>query len=97
MLERVTGNVGANLLTTETSRNSSQGSDFQEILKGAVMNVNQFQVEALRQMEALALGNVDDIHKPIIAAEKASLTLELLVQVRNKALDAYQEIMRMQI
>ena len=51
----------------------------------------------LFRSEEFALGKVDDIHKPIIAMEKASIALELLVQVRNKAVEAYQEIMRMQI
>ncbi|GIQ68648.1 flagellar hook-basal body complex protein FliE [Xylanibacillus composti] len=43
------------------------------------------------------VGNLDDVHKLTIANEKALLGLELTVQVRNKAVEAYQEIMRMQI
>ena len=47
--------------------------------------------------EALASGQAPDLHSVTIAAEKATLSFQLAVQVRNKALEAYQEIMRMQL
>lgn len=43
----------------------------------------------------LVMGNARDMHTAVLAAEKASLTLDLIVSVRNKAIEAYQEIMRM--
>ena len=46
---------------------------------------------------ALAAGEVDDISQVVIAAQKAELSLQLTMQVRNKALSAYQELMRMQV
>ena len=45
----------------------------------------------------LATGEIEDISQVTIAAEKAAINLQLAIQVRNKALDAYQEIMRMQM
>jgi len=45
----------------------------------------------------LALGQIDDIHQVTIAMEKATLSLQLAVQVRNRMVEAYQEISRMQV
>ena len=45
----------------------------------------------------LITGEVEDLHQVMIAAQKASITLDLTIQVRNKVVEAYQEIMRMQM
>lgn len=70
---------------------------FGSFLSGALNQVQaqQHQVESLNQK--FIVGEVADVHKLTIAAEKASLGLELTVQIRNKAIEAYQEIMRTQI
>ncbi|MFB4475749.1 flagellar hook-basal body complex protein FliE, partial [Oceanobacillus caeni] len=47
--------------------------------------------------EALASGNIDDLHDVMITAQKASITLETTVQIQKKVIDAYNEIMRMQV
>ena len=70
---------------------------FSEVLSDALSQVNQFQLEADRQSMLLATGQASEIHSVMIAAEKAELALELTLQLRNKALEAYQEIMRMQV
>lgn len=100
MIEKVTTEGIGSLFNPSAGKKETEGVEgrsFAELLKNAIEGVNEIQVEALKEMENLVLGRVDDIHKPIIAAEKASLALELLVQVRNKAVEAYQEIMRMQV
>lgn len=71
--------------------------DFSSFLKDAVNELSKTQQDAEKATTALITGNVEDFHTPIIAMEKASLTLGLAVTVRNKVLNAYQEIMRMQI
>ncbi len=68
---------------------------FQDYLWEALEEVNRLQKEADVLLEGLALGEVRDVSQVMLAAEKAQLSLELLVQVRNKCLEAYQEIMRM--
>ena len=60
-------------------------------------NVNDLQHESDRMSAALAAGQVDDISQVIVAAEKADIALQLTLAVRNKAVEAYQEIMRMQV
>ncbi len=75
----------------------SEGVSFTEFLNSAVSDVNKLQLESERLNEAFAMGKNDNIHQVMIAAEKAEIALQFTVQIRNKILDAYQEIMRMQV
>lgn len=70
---------------------------FSEIFKNALSEVNAAQLESNKLTEKLAMGEVNDIHEVMIASQKASLSLQLTVQVRNKVVEAYQEMMRMQV
>jgi flagellar hook-basal body complex protein FliE len=67
------------------------------LLKNAVESVNAMQHEAGRLEDAVANGENVNIHQAVIAGEKAGLSFQLLMQVRNKMIDAYQEVMRMQV
>jgi len=69
---------------------------FVETLRGAMEQVNQLQSTADGKMGALLEGNGMDVHSAMIAVEKADLSFELMMQVRNKIVQAYQEISRMQ-
>jgi len=73
------------------------GSDFSQFLTEALKQVDALQKNAETASIALATGQVQDLHTVMVALEKASLSLALTVEVRNKALDAYHEMMRMQI
>ena len=69
---------------------------------GSVMNdligqVNQSQAKADQMVESLALGEPVEVHQVMIALNEASNALNLTLQVRNKALEAYQDVMRLQI
>jgi flagellar hook-basal body complex protein FliE len=68
---------------------------FTEVLKSSVMKVNQLQIDADNMTNRLALGEVEDISEVSIAVEKAELALRLMVQIRDKMVDAYQQISRM--
>lgn len=72
-------------------------NSFTDILKEAMNNVAQLQESAEAATQQLALGQVDDIHSVMIQTERAALALELTVQVTGKAVNAYNEIMRMQM
>ena len=74
-----------------------QSVDFSEALKQALGEVNGLQQQSDQMKTQLLTGQVDDIHQVMIAAEKADLAFQLTVQIRNKVIEAYQEIMRMQI
>lgn len=70
---------------------------FADTLKEAVNSVNELQKSSDKAAQALATGKTDNVADVMIAAEKADIALRVMVQVRNKIIDAYQEIMKMQV
>lgn len=77
---------------------SSEGAkSFADTLKEAVGSVNQMQKESDVKMQELATGKTQNIHDVMLTAEKADVSLRLMTQVRNKIIEAYQEIMKMQV
>ncbi len=70
---------------------------FSETLTQAIEQVNETQNKADTLATRVATGDMDKLHEAMIAMEKASLALELSVQVRNKVIEAYQELMRTQV
>ena len=70
---------------------------FSETLKKFVSDVNNLQLEADNQMRLMAAGQAENLHDVMIAVEKAGISFELLMEIRNKVLEAYQELMRMQV
>jgi flagellar hook-basal body complex protein FliE len=75
----------------------SEGVSFSDYLNNAVSDVNKLQLESEHLNEAFAMGKNDNIHEVMIAAEKADIALQFTMQIRNKILEAYQEIMRMPV
>lgn len=76
---------------------TAMNESFSELLSKAIGQVNSMQKQGDEARMLLAAGKVEDLHTVMIATEKASLAMQLTVQIRNKAVEAYQEIMRMQI
>lgn len=70
---------------------------FADTLNEAIGSVNQLQKASDKGMQDLATGRTDNIADVMIASEKADIALKLMVQVRNKIIDAYQEVMKMQV
>ena len=70
---------------------------FADTLKTALGAVNELQVKADKSAQDLATGRTDNIADVMLNTEKADIALRLMVQVRNKMIDAYQEIMKMQV
>jgi flagellar hook-basal body complex protein FliE len=79
-----------------TNSNTSKPS-FADALKKSIEQINQSQIESDKMTEALATGKNVELHDVMISAQKASVTMSLAVEVRNKAIEAYQEMMRMQV
>jgi flagellar hook-basal body complex protein FliE len=78
----------------------AQGSpvqSFGKMMEEMVGNVNQLQQNADQSIQGLATGQSKGLHEVMIAVEKASISFQMLNQVRNKAVEAYQEIMRMPV
>ena len=74
----------------------ADGTAFAESLAGAVDNLQQLQSTSNQLAVHAVTGNLDDIHNATIAATRAQVTLELAATIRNKGVDAFNEIMRMQ-
>ena len=70
---------------------------FGQYLVDALKETNSLQQKSDAMNAALAVGEVDDISQVVIAGQKAEIALQLTMQVRNRALSAYQELMRMQV
>jgi flagellar hook-basal body complex protein FliE len=72
-------------------------ASFGETLQRAMTDVNALQTEAGKAVDKMVGGENVDLHEVMIAVEKAKTSFDLLMEIRNKALDAYREIMRMQV
>lgn len=75
----------------------SHGTSFSEILHNSVDKVNTMQTQADEAIDNLVAGRTKNISETMLAIERADSSLKLMMQVRNKILDAYKEIMRMQV
>ncbi len=71
------------------------GTSFNRLFSQATAAIKNLDEELIASQIDLVTGNARDLHTAVLTAEKASLTLDLVVSVRNKAIEAYQEIMRM--
>jgi flagellar hook-basal body complex protein FliE len=71
--------------------------DFGAVLNQSLGEVNKLQAQADEAVEALANGKGASLHETMIALEKADLSFRLMMQVRNKIVDAYREIVNMQV
>jgi flagellar hook-basal body complex protein FliE len=84
-------------IATEGIARSGAAPDFGPWLTQALGRVNNELVQADAGMQQLATGQAENLHQVMIALEEARLGLQLVVQVRNRLLEAYQEILRMQV
>ena len=84
--------------TPATSPSTSQGSgSFGRLLGDEVTKLNDLQQNATQAATDLATGKANDVSTVTMEVERASLALQLAAQVRNKAVDAYTELFRMQV
>ena len=84
----------AGLPSAGSSDQGSNGSEFLNTLRNAVSQVSQLQSEADTKTASMLSGDGQDVHSAMIAVEKATMAFELMLQVRNKIVSAYQEVSR---
>jgi flagellar hook-basal body complex protein FliE len=83
--------------TGASATSPSQREDgFSSVLRQAIDQVDQLHTDATQQVSELLQGNGHDVHNVMIAVEKADVAFQLMMQVRNKIVNAYTEISRMQ-
>ncbi|MFU0831617.1 MAG: Flagellar hook-basal body complex protein FliE [Oscillospiraceae bacterium] len=85
------------LSSPKSSAAQSVELPFQSVLQEAINNVKETDAVLNGEIYKLTTGQTDNVHDVMIASQKASLSVDLLVQMRNKLLDSYNEIMRMSI
>jgi flagellar hook-basal body complex protein FliE len=86
-----------NLSVKETGASGSTQVAFVDHLREAVSSVNELQKVADSMAVDVASGKSQNLHETMIAATQAELSFNFLVQIRNKVLEAYNEVMRMQV
>ncbi|MED1123737.1 flagellar hook-basal body complex protein FliE [Bacillus atrophaeus] len=84
-------------LNNSQKTDSSNQTSFSELLKNSISSLNESQVQSDNYTNALAAGKDVNLDEVMIAAQKASISLTAATEFRNKAVEAYQEIMRMQM
>lgn len=89
--------INSNRMAKEGGLDVGNDKSFSETLSAAVQQVNELQKESDMQIQKLATGETKNIPEVMISVEKADIALKLMTQVRNKIIDAYQEIMKMQV
>lgn len=76
---------------------AGQPGDFQQVLTGAINQVESLNNSASQSIQKFLSGDNEELHTVVLATQKADLAFQLSLQVRNKVVDAYQEIMKMQM
>ncbi len=82
---------------TEAKPTETEGGSFADVLGNSIAEVNKLQQQADASISSLASGEKASLHDTMIAMEQADVSFRMMMQVRNKIVEAYQEIMRMQI
>ncbi|MEW6172076.1 MAG: flagellar hook-basal body complex protein FliE [Bacillota bacterium] len=89
--------IDLNSIFPETKPRKTGSASFGTVLNEMLKEVNASQVKADESIQGFLSGQIQDLHQVVAATEEARLMLELAVQVRNKVVEAYQEISRMQV
>ncbi|MDK2125122.1 flagellar hook-basal body complex protein FliE [Parachitinimonas caeni] len=92
---RPVSTVGPQILGNQTG--ASPKTNFGDWFESQLSSVNAQLINADVNMQKLATGQATNLHEVMISMEEAKLSLQMMVQVRNHLLEAYQDIMRMQI
>ena len=78
-------------------KTEKDSESFSTVLNKFVDDVNSLQNNADKSIEKLAAGEITDVHQVMIAVEEANTAMEFMLEIRNKIVEAYQEIMRMPV
>ena len=102
MKDTFIGQISPNLQVPEIRRpreleKDGAGANFGDVLKEAISTTNALQKQSDSEIQKIMTGESQDLHSTLIAVQKADLYFQMMMQVRNKLVQAYQEIMRMQV
>ena len=83
-----------NIFNTNAKKTKENFADF---LKESVGKVNQYELESEKMDNLAAIGQIDNMHETMIASGKSEIALQFMLEVKSKVLDAYKQIMRLQV
>ena len=83
--------------SSASSSEKVTGPSFKEILQQSLQEVNDLQQDAQQKIQGLYTGEIKDLHQVMVAVQDADVAFRLTMQIRNKLVEAYQELMRMQV
>ena len=83
------------MLSRPSLEEAPKNSGFADMLSDSISSVNKMMQESAEKETALVTGKSENIHDAMISMDKAETSMKLMMQFRNKAIDAYQEILRM--
>lgn len=89
----------ANLFKTQLNDNSTQknSTSFNEVLTNSITELNRDQVQGYDAMEGIATGKVDNLQKAVQRIEEAELSMKLALEIKNKAISGFKEVMKMPV
>jgi flagellar hook-basal body complex protein FliE len=83
--------------SSSSSSSAASGSSFSDILSSAIGEVEGARASANQSVEKFLSGDGEDLHSTILSSQRADLEFQMFMQVRNKVVSAYQEIMKLQM
>jgi flagellar hook-basal body complex protein FliE len=89
--------VSPALSAPEAPASGSTGTSFSDVLSSAINEVESSRNSAAQSVNQFLSGEGDDLHSTILASQRAELEFQMFMQVRNKVVSAYQEVMKMQL
>ena len=96
-ISSISNNIGSLSLGANKLQNNAIDKSFQSMLNDAITEVNDEQVKGYDAMQGIATGKVTNLQEAVQRIEEAELSMKLALEVKNKAINAYKEIMRMQV
>jgi len=93
----IIGKLPLSLPKTSGTEVSKAGDAFGKMLSSTIAQVSQADIQGNKAIEKLHTGEAKNLHEVMIAVEEADISIRMLVQMRNKALEAYNQIMQMQV
>lgn len=92
-----TNSILNNLNISNTTEEKTNGTSFSNVLSDAISKVNDSEVNANNKIESLIKGEDVEMHEIMLAMQESVLSLQALIEVRNKTVEAYQEISKLQL
>ena len=92
-----TNSILNNLNISNTTEEKTNGTSFSNVLSDAISKVNDSELNANNKIESLIKGEDVEMHEVMLAMQESVLSLQALIEVRNKTVEAYQEISKLQL